>query len=60
MDRYADAYVGAVRAFVDACKAGDKKSYLASAADGKATIIAGMAAKLSADKKRPVKTSEIA
>jgi len=37
-----------------------KKSYLASAADGKATIIAGMAAKASVEQKKPIKTADVA
>lgn len=58
MDRYADAYVGVVRAFVAevAGRGGeDGSEFLASAADGKATILAGMAAKASVDEGRPVK-----
>jgi len=61
MDRYAEAYVGVVRAFVAAVagSGGDGSEFLASAADGKATILAGMAARASVDGKRPVKISEV-
>lgn len=58
MDRYSDAYVGIVRAFVSAV-AGGEIGFLASALDGKATILAGMAAKKSVEEKRPVKISEV-
>lgn len=61
MDRYAEAYVGVVRAFVAAVagRDADGSGFLASAADGKATILAGMAAKASVDGKRPVKISDV-
>ena len=61
MDRYAEAYVGVVRAFVAAVagRDADGSGFLASATDGKATILAGMAAKASVDGKRPVKISDV-
>ncbi len=62
MDRYSDAYVGIIKAFVDevaGAKGGQGVEHLASASDGKATILAGMAAKASVEGKRPVKISEV-
>lgn len=62
MDRYAEAYVGIVRAFVSSVAGESQKDgaeYLASALDGKATILAGMAAKASLEGKKPVKISDI-
>ena len=59
MDRYADAYVGIVRAFVETLSGKAVSPNLAGAVDGKATILAGMAAQLSVKEKRPVKISEI-
>lgn len=61
MDRYSEAYVGVVRAFVAAVagRDADGTQFLASAADGKATILAGMAARASVDGKRPIKISDV-
>jgi myo-inositol 2-dehydrogenase/D-chiro-inositol 1-dehydrogenase len=62
MDRYSEAYVGIVRAFVSSVAGESQKDgleYLASASDGKATILAGMAAKASLEGKRPVKISDV-
>jgi len=61
MDRYSDAYVGIVRAFVNKVAGGEGEGmeHLASAVDGKATILAGMAAKASVEGGRPVKITEM-
>lgn len=61
MDRYGDAYVDIVRAFVREVSGdgGGGVEHLASAADGKATVMAGMAAKASVQGRRLVKVSEM-
>ena len=62
MDRYSEAYVDVVRAFVASIGKTDSPatSHLASALDGRATVLAGMAAKKSVQEKRPVRIAEIA
>lgn len=61
MDRYAEAYVDVVRAFVQDIKdGGGTNPFLASGLDGKAAFLTGVAAKKSLDEKRPVRISEVA
>lgn len=56
MDRYADAYGGAMTAFVDMIRSGTAPPV--TGADGRAPIVAGMAAAKSAREGRPVKLVE--
>lgn len=56
MDRYADAYTGAMTAFVDMIKTGTDPEVTGK--DGRAPIVAGMAAAKSAREGRPVKLYE--
>eukprot|EP00184_Porphyridium_aerugineum_P003564 CAMPEP_0184707814 /NCGR_PEP_ID=MMETSP0313-20130426/37460_1 /TAXON_ID=2792 /ORGANISM="Porphyridium aerugineum, Strain SAG 1380-2" /LENGTH=427 /DNA_ID=CAMNT_0027169395 /DNA_START=199 /DNA_END=1482 /DNA_ORIENTATION=+ len=57
MDRYEGAYTGAMRAFAEVIH--DNKAPLVTGADGRAPIVAAMAASISARENRPVKLSEI-
>jgi myo-inositol 2-dehydrogenase / D-chiro-inositol 1-dehydrogenase len=57
MDRYTLAYAGAMTEFVSMIKNGTPPSV--TGRDGRAPIVAGMAAALSAKERRPVKLSEV-
>lgn len=57
MDRYTAAYSGAMSEFVSMIRAGSEPSV--TGLDGRAPIVAGMAAALSAKERRPVKLSEV-
>ncbi|KAA8492097.1 putative oxidoreductase YrbE [Porphyridium purpureum] len=57
MDRYLDAYAGAIDAFVEMVKTGAPPP--CTGADGRAPIVAAKAASLSAKENRPVKLSEV-
>jgi myo-inositol 2-dehydrogenase / D-chiro-inositol 1-dehydrogenase len=57
MDRYTLAYAGAMTEFVTMIKNGTPPSVTGS--DGRAPIVAGMAAAVSAKERRPVRLSEV-
>lgn len=57
MDRYTQAYAGAMTEFVNMIKEGNPPSVTGK--DGRAPIVAGMAAALSAKERRPVKLAEV-
>ena len=57
MDRYTEAYVAELNAFVDAVV--DGKPVAVTGADGRAPVVMGLAARKSIDEHRPVRLDEI-